>query len=696
MLSFFKEKTNNYIIMMPITQTFLDERDRWFLWLPVFMGCGVGLYFTWPFEPPLWASVLGASVFIYAAFAARKHFAFYPLMAVLMFMLGHAAANIETLLAYQPMLHENVKASYVSGRVMVINHLPDGYRIWLDHVRIDGLAAEATPVRVRIKIKYQEEKPAPGQWVRVKAMLYPLSLPPEPGAFNFRQNGYFQGYGGTGFSLGKWYAANGPPPDIISAVLIFFEKVRTNINQYFLGKDKRHENAVAMALITGDQSGIDKGTLQSMRVAGISHILSVSGLHITLVAGIVFYALRFLLVLVPWVSMYWPIKKIAAFFALCAAVFYTLMCAAPVPAVRSMLMSAVLMLAIMTDRRALSMRLVAVAALITLIGSPSSLLDPSFQLSFAAVMALITAFEKNEHGNWLRFMQQGPLDKIGIYLGASVLTSLVATVATTPLILYHFQQMSWYGVLANLIAVPLSSFIIMPAAVAAVLLMPFNLQGLAIPIMQQGITWMLDSALWVSQLPGSVTYHPAFSLGFLLLSCAGGLWFCLMRQRWRWLGLAPFLIGGVGFLFTPRPEVLVADDGLTVAVRGMDGKRIIRTAEREDFTVRTWLQRDGQQDKFDFTNWFDVSDAGGGNGLMCENGNCRYDKGGWRVAFPANAQMPCTGINVMVVGNTGLNCPAATTIDVGEAAIHGAYAIYMGKELKVRAALPNGPRRYWD
>lgn len=682
--------------MTQIIQTFLDERDRWFLWLPVFMGCGVGLYFSWPFEPPLWASVAAAAIFIYAAFLAQRHFAFYPLMAALMVMLGHTAANVETLLAYQPMLQESVKASYVKGRVMVINHLPDGYRIWIDRVVIDGLVPEKTPARVRVKIKYQEETPRPGEWVKVKAMLYPLSLPPEPGAFNFRQNGYFQGYGGTGFSLGKWYPIEGPPPDALSAFFIFFEKIRTSINQSFLNKDKRHENAVAMALITGDQSGIDKGTLQSMRVAGISHILSVSGLHITLVAGIVFYCLRFLLALIPWVHLHWPIKKIAAFFALAAAVFYTLMCAAPVPAVRSMLMSAVLMLAIMTDRRALSMRLVAVAALVTLLGSPSSLLDPSFQLSFAAVMALIAAYEKNEHGYWAGFLRQSPLGKAGIYMGASVLTSLVATIATTPLILFHFQQMSWYGVLANLIAVPLSSFIIMPAAIAAVLLMPFNLQGLAIPIMQQGISWMLQSAQWVAELPGSVTYHPAFSLLFLLLSCAGGLWFCLWQKHWRWLGLVFFMLGGLGFLFTPRPDVLVADDGLTVGVRGSDGRRIIRTAEREDFTVRTWLQRDGQRDKFAFDSWFDVSDAGGGNGLICAGGNCLYDKGGWRVAFPVNAQMSCAAVNVVVAGNSGLTCPAATTLDKGAAAQHGAFSIFMGRDLKIKAALPNGQKRYWD
>lgn len=683
--------------MPDLLSPLLHERDRWFLWLPVAMGLGVELYFGWPREPPLAAGFLVAGVGLLAAWRLRGHAVLYPVLLVALAGLGFGMAALETRLMTQPMLREKTAATNVVGRVMTINPLPDGYRVWLSGVQVEDLPEKDTPRTVRLKIRYREEVPEPGRWIGVRAILYPLSRPAEPGAFDFRRYAFYQGYGATGFSIGKWRYGEGPPADMAGRLAIAFEKIRAGIAQAFFAQGKSREAAVAVALVTGDQAGIDKGTMEAMRISGISHILSVSGLHITLVAGIVFFTLRALLALIPGAALHWPIKKIAAFAALLAAVFYTLMCAAPVPAVRAMLMSSLILIAVMADRRTLSMRLVAFAALASLLVAPSAMLDPSFQLSFGAVAALVAVFEKNEHALWRRFYTDGWLMRLTLYIGFTVLTSLVAAVATAPFILYHFQQVNWYGVFTNLVAVPLSTFIIMPAAILAVLLIPFGLESLPLALMREAIGWMIACAQWVSGLPGAVTYHPAMAPVFILLVAAGGLWLCLWRESWRFIGLVPFLLGTFGFLFAERPHLFVADDGITLALRAQDGRLIARAKDREAFALKVWQQRDGRAGDGPsyFLDWLDLAEQGGAGKLHCTD----YDFSTGGFAFPMRAKGlddACGAYEVVVAPAAPMGCGTLYTINAQHVAAAGSHAFYM-KDAKpvLKTARQPGHERPW-
>lgn len=670
-------------LLKPFIDAFIQERERWFLWLPVFMGCGIGLYFSWGFEPALWVCIALVAVSLLLVAVFRQHSALPALVALLAFTSGHLAAKIETLMITQPMLSAPVERAEVIGRVMVINHLPDGFRLWLEDVQIEGVLQKDTPRKIRVKVKTQKEIPQPGDFVVLRASLYPLSRPAEPGAFDFRRFAFFQGFGATGYTLSPWRIAEGKPPNMMQEIALFFERVRVSINDKLVAQGKDRNMAVASALISGDQSTIDKGTMQAMRVSGISHILSVSGLHITLVAGIVFFTLRALMACIPWLALQFPIKKIAAFFALLAAMFYTFMCAAPIPAVRSLLMSSLILIAVMVDRRALSMRLVAFAALVSLLLSPTSLFDPSFQLSFGAVMALIAAFEKNEI-EWLRrFQHEGWLGKLRLWLIASILTSVIATIATMPFILYYFQQVNWYGVITNLIAVPLSTFIIMPMAVITVLAMPFNLQHYPIIIMNLGIKWMIDSAEFVSNWWGAATYHPAMPFYALLMVTIGGLWVCLWRTRWRFLGLVPFVLGTLTFLITPRPDVFVADDGISVAVRLADNRLAVRSKSLEDFTVQTWLQRNGKR-AGDFTqmvSWFAMMERGGEEGIKCTGTTCIYTKDSKHIGFPMNKDdVPalCSTADLIIAPSDATPCPDKTMVPQ-LAEQRGAYTLFISE-----------------
>jgi competence protein ComEC len=677
---------------------FLEERERWFLWLPVFLGLGIGVYFTLPQEPALWPFLLALVLCGAAAFLLRMTFFLPVLLAGMMTMLGISAAVLETRLMAQPMLREMLDGVEVTGRVMVINRLPDGYRLWLEDVQVEGLPQAQTPRALRLKIKYQKEKPKPGDWISVKATLYPLSRAPEPGGFDFRRYAFYQGYGATGFALGKWLLAHGPPPQGLQGMALFFERVRVAITDHIYALGSTRESAISAALITGDQAGIDKNTLAAMRVSGISHILSVSGMHIALVAGIVFFTLRALMALAPWVALHWPIKKIAALAGLGAAIFYTAMCAAPVPAVRSVLMTGIVLLAIMLDRRALSMRLIAFAAMATLLLSPSAMLDPSFQLSFGTVMALIAAYEKKEVDLLRRFSRESILGKIRFYFLASIFTSVIATIATAPLILFYFQQVNWYGVLTNLIAVPISSFIIMPAAIIAVLAMPFGVQEWPLQAMQWGVALMVRSAEFVARLPGAVTYHPASPFYALLLVASGGLWLCLWRRHWRFMGFVPFILGSLAFLVTPRPDILLAADGVTMAVQLEDGSRIVRARDREDFIVQNWLQRDGRRpSQRDMHNWFDIAETGGFGWLACDTeGTCIYTKEGMKaVIMTGKSNPPCRAADLLILPSNR-NCPSVTTLRPQDAAEKGAHAVYIQADhVDIRSA-HGANRRPWE
>ncbi len=289
--------------MTNLLSPFFAERDRWFLWLPVFMGLGVALYFSWPAEPHFVLSVVSTFIALAVCILLRGHALIYVFLPLLFLSLGHNAAMIETRLMNQPMLQEKTEATTIVGRVMMLNSLPDGYRVWLNDVQVEGLAEASTPRSIRIKIRYQDERPEPGRWISSKAILYPLSRAAEPDAFNFRRYAFYQGFGATGFNIGRWRYAEGPPPAWNDSIGLFFERIRTRVAAAISAQGSGRERAVATALVTGEQSGIDQATMQAMRISGISHILSVSGLHITLVAGIVFFALRALLAMVPYLAL---------------------------------------------------------------------------------------------------------------------------------------------------------------------------------------------------------------------------------------------------------------------------------------------------------------------------------------------------------------------------------------------------------
>jgi competence protein ComEC len=357
------------------------------------------------------------------------------------------------------------------------------------------------------------------------------------------------------------------------------------------------EGAVATALITGHQGAIPEATLAAMRDSGLAHLLSISGLHVGLVAATLMVGLRGLLALVPPLALRFPIKKWAAAAALAGTGAYTLLAGAPVPTQRAFVMSAIALLAIMLDRSPLSMRLVAWAAIAVLLAAPESLLSPSFQMSFAAVTALIAAHEGTARHRAAWRAEGGRIRRLASALLTLAATSLVAGLATAPFAIHHFSRLADYGVLANMAAVPITGFWVMPSAGLALALMPFGMESWPLAAMAAGIGLIVDIAEWVAALPGAALLVPAPPSSALATTALGGLWLLFWRGGWRWLGLVgPALAVALALVHRP-PDLLIAGDGGVVAVRDATGRLMLSDPVKGGIAVDTWLRRAGQEER---------------------------------------------------------------------------------------------------
>ncbi|WP_368040660.1 ComEC/Rec2 family competence protein [Roseicella sp. DB1501] len=563
------------------------ERGRLPPWLAVALGGGVLLYFGLTEEPPLALAGLAPPLLALALWTAARR----PLLGWILGLpaaaaLGFAAAAWSA--AGQPPMPELPRGAIdLSGRVAAVELLPEGRRLTLDAARLGAEAPLARQVRVRLKAG-DPARPAPGDLIRVRALLRPPAPPAYPGAWDFQRAAWFSGLAGSGFAIGPAAiepAASGAPG---------LAGLRAGIEGRVTTALPGAAGAVAAALLTGGQSAIPATDLAAMRDSGLAHLLSVSGLHIAIVMGLAFGTLRFGIALIPPLALRLPGKSIAAVGALAVGGLYLLLTGAAVPMQRSFAMAALATLAILAGRRALSLRAWALAAAAVLLLQPAALLGASFQMSFAAVLALIAGWE------WLRprlpragtggaaWRRRLALAGFGI-----LATSLLAGAATTPFGLHHFGRLQLYGVVANAVAVPLTSILVMPAGMAAAALMPFGLELPALRAMGWGVEAILAVAHAVAGWPGAALPAkpiPAWGLG----ACAfGQLWLCLWQGRWRLLGLPLLLLGLTSAAWQRPPDILVSADARLIGFRTGEGLALQRLSGASALTRESWLRLSG-------------------------------------------------------------------------------------------------------
>ncbi|MFW8593193.1 ComEC/Rec2 family competence protein [Cribrihabitans neustonicus] len=559
------------------------QRQRGYLlpWVPVWLGAGIGLYFSLKFEPGAVEYAAAAAVFCCCTGLAlrRRELAFLawaPTLLAAGFCLGgarahHIAAPVLDFRYYGP----------VEGRLVALDRSQTGaLRMTLDQVRLADVPPRRTPARVRVSLMAADRLPVPGSRVMTTAHLLPPQGPAEPGGFDFRRHAWFQELGSLGYTRVPVLLAE-PAGDALAV-----ERLRHRIAKALQVRLPGEAGGFAAALMTGVRGGVPDPVLEALRHSNLAHLLAISGLHMGLLTGFVFAALRVALALVPPLALRLPGKKIAAVAALTAGSGYLMLSGGNVATERAFIMVAVMFAAVLLNRRAITLRAVAVAAVIVLLRRPESLLSPGFQMSFAATTALVAVF------GWLREAEISLGPRWLRPVAALVISSAVAGLATAPVSAAHFNTLPHYGLLANLLAVPVMGSVVIPSAVLAACLLPFGLEGAALAVMRWGLEWILAVARSVSGLEGALSAVAAPGPRVLPLLAAGLLFLALWQGRMRLAGLLPAAAAFWLWQQAERPFLLIADTGGLVGVMGPEGRALSR-AKSQGFTAGIWLENDG-------------------------------------------------------------------------------------------------------
>lgn len=567
----------------------LQQRGHLLPWAPVCMAFGIALWFSLPRDPgALAVAATGTGGVALAGLALWRQIGGGPLVwgAALM-AAGFCLADMRAKSLAGPVLDWRYHGA-IEGRITGIDRsASDAVRLTLDAVRLDGVAPGRTPRAVRLAL-HGSHDPADlmaGALVMTTGHLSPPSGPVEPGGFDFQRHAWFLGLGAVGYTRNPLVLAAPPHPDggLAQTILGVRLAASARMREVLPGS----EGGFAAAVTTGDRSGIDAEALENLRAANTAHLLAISGLHMGLLVGVVFGALRVALALVPGLALRLSVRKVAACGALVAATLYLAISGGNVATERAFIMAAVMLVAVMLDRRAISLRSVAIAAVIVLALRPEALLGPGFQMSFAATAALVAAYGA---------MRDRGIDLPGPRwtwpLSGVLLSSLVAGLATAPIGAMHFNAVAHYGLLANLLSVPLMGSVVVPAAVVAALLWPLGGEALGLHVMGLGLRWILAVAEWVAGMEGARSFLPNPHPAALPVLVMGALVLMLWQGRGRWLALPGIATGLALWLAAERPAILIDGGGALVGVMTAEGRALSRPGSA-GFVAQTWLENDG-------------------------------------------------------------------------------------------------------
>ncbi|MFD2174089.1 ComEC/Rec2 family competence protein [Rhodobacter lacus] len=557
----------------------------WMLWAPFALGLGIGAYFALPAEPgPGGLALCIAAALIAAPLWGRGPGPLrFPAVLVLLAAVGLLAADLRAHAVAAPVLGHRYYGP-VEGRILRIDRSArDVLRLTLDHVRLPGAPREPPPRTIRIALHGAVDTldPEPGLVVMTTAHLSPPNGPVAPGGWDFRRNAWFAGLGAVGYTRSPIVVIAPPDPNDWALAA---HRLRMHLSAAMQAHIPGQAGAVSAALMTGDRSAITEATNERMRASNLYHIVSISGLHMGMLAGFVFAAIRHGLALFGWLALRWNTKKIAALAALLASTLYLWISGADIATQRAWIMTTVMLTAVLVERRALSLHTVALAAIVLLLLTPEALLGPGFQMSFAATVALVLIARPAP-------ALQNHVPKLLRPALALLLTSLAAGLVTAPIAAAHFGRMSHYGILANMLAVPVMGLVVMPAGVIAACLAPLGLAAPALWVMGKGTEWVLAVAAWVAGLGGAQTALPAppgWVLPTLALAAGAAV---LARGAPRALALAALCAAAAGWVFTPRPALLIASEGALVGVMTPSGRALSKASP--GYTAEGWLAADG-------------------------------------------------------------------------------------------------------
>ncbi len=541
------------------------QRGQRFLWAVVAFTAGIALYMGLSSEPVLGVSAIILIALVNACILLRRN---RRLVAVLLgsscIAFGFFWANWHTQRSDLIVLEKSMPPRMVTGVIESIEFLPMGLRLTLTDVEIEKLRAPETPQRIRLSIR---AKTLPdvnvGAKVSVRAGLLPPMGPILQGGFDFSRYFFFRGIGAVGYGMG---AITVLQPPVLSGFWQFWEDARVKLSARIRSDLPPEHAAVATGLITGDDSGITQKSYDALKAANLLHIIAISGSHMVVIAGVVFVSLRLMFLAIPRFGLSLRAKQVAAFITIIAITAYLCVTGVEISALRAYLMMLLILMAVLLARDLQPIRALMITALIMLLYDPSDLFEPGFQLSFAATLAMVaiaqTALMRDDARRGASLLARW------VYaLPWLALISLVAEWVTAPLVMHMFNQFAPYGTIANMIAGPVVSIIIMPAVALFFLLLPFGAEGLALTILNAGIGLLMEVAYMVAGWKGSLQYVPSQPAWAMAMYALGLAWLCLWHGRARWLALPVMVLATLSFTLAKAPDMIVSQDMRHVVLR---------------------------------------------------------------------------------------------------------------------------------
>lgn len=677
-----------------LVQALAQQAPQAVLWWPVGLATGIGLFFASPSDPPAWIGLVILATMLSGFVRFRSNFAVRSiLLGLILAAFGFCAAQMRTQWVAAPILAERLGPITITGSVAMVEPKGSANRVTLAQLSVPYLEGPETPKQVRVRLPSSHGAPQIGQQIQVRAIISPPGRPVTPGGFDFQRHSFFRQLGGVGFAVGTWQLVG----DVEHESLTWRDRVnelRAKVANRIALSLPGEAGGIARALVTGERNAVPEPLQEAYRNAGLAHMLAISGLHMSLLTGLVFILFRYGLALSVPLAERFNTKKMAAFFALGAAAFYLLLSGMNVPAQRAFIMISVVLFAVLIDRTALSLRTLAWAAIAVLLLQPDALVGASFQLSFAAVVALITVYERvhiraslwDRYGNFRLFRA------MFLYAAAVLVTDLIATGATAPFTAFHFHLVPSYSLLANLMAGPIMGLWIMPFGLIALVLMPLGLESVPLSAMGAGIDLVNAIARFVSGLPGSTFHTPPAEVWALVCVGVGGLFLCLWRGKARFLGLFPLSVGLLQPWFSESPHILINESAEVLAVRGVDGKLTLTPGRGDGFTRNVWIEHWGKS-----TDRWQEHPA-----LSCDAEGCIYRAEDGRsigLAYTESAvSEDCGRVDLIVAKVPSWRlCSSGQSIDRFDIWRYGAHAIWLTDgEPRIERVSDYTGRRIWN
>ena len=576
-----------------ITDSWNKDKARRILWLPVLFALGISFYFSIGFESSKWITLGVIESLILLAIIFRHHINILKIFGCMAIVLaGFTLVQLKSIWIAENYSKLPEDSFYFKGKIEKTDTNYQGRKrfILTDVKDFDGNLYKG---KYRITQRSKKDDANIGDCVEMVGKIMPLSKEVMVGGYQFDRKGFFEGLKGTGFAESRWFkieCENQSGPDFNA----YIGNLRQDIAKRIKSVLPKKEASIASAIISGERGEIDAQQYENYRNSGLAHFLSISGLHMSMLAGLMFFLIRFVLALVPSVALRIDTKKVAAVFAIVLSFIYLLISGQAIPAQRAFIMTFVVLLGVLFNRRAISMQTICLAGFIVLVLSPQVLISASFQMSFAAVMGLVAFYEKTSNAI-SRFLNVGALHRylriVVLYILGVVISDFIASLMTLPFAVYHFNMVAVYTTLGNFLAGPIIGLIIMPMVLLSMLFMPFGFDTIFLKALGFGINLVNQITEYVSSLPNSALQVPSMPHWGLMLIVLGGLWLMLWQAKWRYFGIIGIVLGIMSIATVKTPDIIIGPYAKAVAFKNEAGELEIVSSRSGRFIKNVWKNK---------------------------------------------------------------------------------------------------------